>query len=419
MCVVNNRIILYPSNWLYNAGVIGFMKVLSYNKEINNMLNYENSNTVTIDVNVLNEIINRQESPLEEIPFWHYYYVYEGVGSNLEILLKEESKSGKKVFFSLKDKKIVFDCNKVFEYLLDNKLNEHIIKFLYHYRNYCAKLFSKNMIYANFYPPGKISDFNYFINYFKFEKSQNNNSKEKCLFCNSNYFKLEKLDAKLMNLLMPSYTGFPNSFWNNQNDNISKICNLCTFLLIHHHLALTKLSDGSEIFINAPSFQLMYELNKLVKEIFGKGELDVIQKREILAMSIIEYTRRLQTTLGLWNAMNIEIVIKSFENIEFYSLPYKVVNIILDKRVASLLSDIGEFSVLNNVLAENYQGLLDFSGHLIKIAIKHDRNKADNDFINDYLKREYNKKNINLTAQKILKLYATIMDRREKYARTN
>ncbi|RMG08541.1 MAG: hypothetical protein D6735_01620, partial [Acidobacteria bacterium] len=44
--------------------------------------------------------------------------------------------------------------------------------------------------------------------------------------------------------LGPSLNEFPNAFWNLSQS--VRVCHLCSFLVIHHHLALTRLSDGSE-----------------------------------------------------------------------------------------------------------------------------------------------------------------------------
>jgi len=157
----------------------------------------------------------------------------------------------------------------------------------------------------------------------------------------------------------------------------------------------------------------MYELNKIVRELFGKTEAGSSQKREILAMSVIEYARRLQITLGQWNVMNIEIVIKHRDVIDFYALPYETARLLDDRTIAAILSDIGEFSVLNCILDGFYDKLLFFAHDLIRISIK-EKNKADNSLVNEYLKREVNRYNLSLTAQKILRLYANIIDRRKK-----
>ena len=364
----NATITLYPSNWLYNAGVVGFLSCLDTKDYLNNGNNskkYQISSDgkVLIYKNIFSEI-NVNDNYFENGKVINlkgknlYYPNFIDVQGNQKAVFKAFVQA-----FADNQKHSKTDCPLCKDGLLVNDQNMD----------------------NNIDPDQKAKFFN----------------------------KINELNMAHNKLLGPSEK-FPNSYWN-LNAGL-KICHLCTFLLIHHHLALTRLADGSEIFINAPSFKVMYELNTLVKEIFGKGKEGSKQKREILAMSIIEYARRLQTALGLWSAMNIEIVTKQNNIVDFYSLPYNVVNIISDRYIASLLSEIGEFFILSAVLDEKYQELLDFAQKLIKISIKDERNKADNDFIIGHLKQEKNRINLSSTSQKILKLYATIIDRRKLYA---
>lgn len=362
-------ITLYPSNWLYNAGVVGFLNCLdredylnAYNQN-NQKYSIDNDGKVSIKSDVFEKI------KVEE----NYF------------------ESGKVI--NLKGK------NSYYPNFIDVQGNqkhvfEAFVKAFYYSSNIKKYL-------CDFCTEGIGIDIS------KINNNINKDQKERF------FSKISELNMAHNKLLGPSER-FPNSYWNLQSG--FKICHLCTFMLIHHHLALTRLSDGSDIFINAPSFKLMYELNKLVKELFGKNEADQIQKREILAMSIIEYTRRLQTTLGQWNAMNIEIVIKKGDLIDFFSLPYETVNLISDRAIASLLSDLGEFSILNMVLNGSFTELIDLAHNLIKISIKSDINKANQKLIDAYLYRYLNKSNLNLTANRILRLYATIIERRRSYA---
>ena len=425
-------ITIYPSNWLYNAGVVGFLDTILVDDNSS-----DNEIAINSNLKINNDYIKRilsDEKVKFNIPLWHYYYIMKKsylYVNNINITKKKSKKSDsvknkeknkeKKVIYEFNGKTHEIDINKIDNGELSigkNSLNE----FLYIYRKYSTSLFSQKMLYANFYPPSKISDLNYFINYFNehtvFKTKAIKKDTYHCSFCGSYDYELFPLDAKFMNLLMPSESGFPNSFWNCDSEGIDKICSFCKFILIHHHLALTKLSDGSEIFINAPSFKIMYEMNRLVKEIFGKEETQGNQKREILAMSVIEYSRRLNASLGMWNQMNLEIIVKSREGIDTFSLPYQTVNLISDRKIASLLSQIGEFSILNTVLNNEEHKLIDIGHKLIRIGLKsyQEWNKTDKNVLNSFLHRNSNKMNLVNTAQKILELYANIKERRKKYA---
>lgn len=72
----------------------------------------------------------------------------------------------------------------------------------------------------------------------------------------------------------------------------------------------------------------MYELNKLIKEL---SKTDYKSTKELLAMSVIEYSLKINTILGNWLLMNIEIVAIDKNNIEFINIPYNVLRIISNK----------------------------------------------------------------------------------------
>lgn len=215
--------------------------------------------------------------------------------------------------------------------------------------------------------------------------------------------------------LGPSLNEFPNAFWNlNQS---ARVCHLCSFLAIHHHLAFTRLSDGSEIFINAPSFQVMWYLNKFAREVFGSASSEEMRsKRNILAMSVIEYATKIQVTLGVWTGMNIEVVSRRGGEIEFFSLPYEVIQLLSDRRIAGLLSQIGEFQILNQVLDQDFSRLMEMGYRLLRIGLKpyKERAKSENDFVNQTLRLEKNRQDPTRVAEQIFKLCALIEEKRKR-----
>lgn len=231
--------------------------------------------------------------------------------------------------------------------------------------------------------------------------------------------RLTKLQSSHLKNLGPSIGEFPNGFWN-LNESLS-LCFLCSFLLLHHHLAFTKLSDGSEMFINTPSFQITYYLNKFAKQVLGVlSPKEMRDKRDILAVSVIEYATKIKATLGVWAGMNIEIITKYEKQIDFYSLPYDIVQLISDRKIAGLLSQIGEFSVLNHVLNKDFSWLLEVGYRLFRISLKpySALKTTEKNFVNNILKLDHNRKNPARVAEKIFHLYGLIEEkkkRREKY----
>jgi len=348
---MNDKLILYPSNWLYNAGVVGFIStippdsftftsgLIEVNKSVFNDLDIENN---YFDKNKIINLKGKNE----------YYPNYIDTRGNQ-----------KTVFISFIKRFINLDqsgrCNTC--------TNPYYLP-----ESYIEEIKNENEAAEKFFE--KIKDFNIVHN----------------------------------RLLGPSTGEFPNGFWNMKQS--LEICHLCNFILLHHHLALTKMPN-SQIFINAPSFKVMYELNKLVREVYGTDNYEESKsKREILAMSIIEYSRKIATTLGLWTGMNIEIVTRSSKGIDFFSLPYDVVKIISDREVASLLSELGEFKILNNVLDKKYAYLTEIAYLLLRESTK-DYNERNNDLIKSILYRWDNQRNLVDTANKILKLYSLIEEK--------
>ena len=215
--------------------------------------------------------------------------------------------------------------------------------------------------------------------------------------------------------LGPSPGKFPNAFWGLAQS--AQICHFCSFLIIHHHLAFTPLSDGSEIFINAPSFQVMYHLNKFAREVFGAlSSEEARNKRNILAMSVIEYAIKIQVTLGVWTGMNIEVVSRWGSQIEFFSLPYEAIQLLSDRHIAGILSRIGEFAILNRVLDQDFSRLMETGYRLLRIGLKPygERGKSENQFINQTLRLEKNRRDPARVADQIFQLCALIEEKQNR-----
>ena len=354
MSETNNTITLYPTNWLYNAGVIGLLDSF---KQVEN---------ITIE-----NLLKQNGEVIIMLPF----------------------------FYQLKMQERYFSDEKI------------------------SSIVGKNRLYKNFLQATQKITFIEFVK--RLDKIKSNGT---CNICNNSMnlsqddiIEIDQLDpgkAKFtkrivkLNMIQnselgPSDNEFPNSFWNMKSSN--SICHLCNFILIHHHLAFTKLSDYTEIFINAPSFKIMYELNKIVKEAFGSSNNEeASSKREILATSVIEYSRKLQSTIGLWTGMNIEIVTKSKEGVDFFSLPYDTIKIISDRKIASALSDLGEFRILDIVLNRKYSQLTEIAYKLLRETTKTKRN---DELLKGLLYRSNNRYRLTETANKILMLYSLVEEK--------
>jgi CRISPR-associated protein Cst1 len=361
----NDVIVLYPGNWLYNAGVIGFLDSL---KEVEG-ISYE-------------DVANFKDD------------------GSLEIK--------KDIFKNLNVEERYFGARKI------------------------ASIVGNADLYKNYLQEYWKDKFHYFVE--KLSKVEESEEALSCGLCYRKFILLKddikeleniglkkfldgisKFDMRHMSMLGPSQKRFPNSFWNNSQS--FHICPLCSYLIIHHHIALVELSDKykSKIFVNAPSFKVMWHLNRYVKEVYGRKKIEVI--RELLGMSIIELSLKFHIQLGKWTMMNIEVVNQYREGnndkIEFFSLPYETILLLLDRNIASLINDVGEINVLNLVLDGKYREILDFGERVFKVGIKNknDWGKQESDFINKKIKLDKNKNNLVTFSQKLFKLYALIEEK--------
>jgi len=381
-----SEIVLYPSNWLYNAGVIGFLHVLGRGgKKMEDCI--ETHGTVKVDVSdVLSEA--EIEGTEFKIPLLAKSWL-------LESWERLTEKSGKN------------DGDKIKE--VWGKL------FNVHYRGF----FNAN---TKFLFQGSKKSEPLIVQLGKFIQSL---FTKKCSFCCS--FCLRESSFTYKNVFTSEHSkilgasagekGVPNSFWNLNPKQSLQICDFCSFLLLCHHLAMTPLSDGSEIFINAPSFKVMYYLNRFVREAFGiSSSAEARTKREILAMSVIEYATKIQATLGVWTGMNIEIVSRRGDEIEFFSLPYEVIQLLADRRIASVLSQLGEFAVLNLVLGQDFSRLMEVGYRLLRIGVKPygERGESENKFVNANLRLDKNRRNPQQVAEQIFQLCALIEEKRKR-----
>lgn len=414
-----DELILYPGNWLYNASVIGFLNVISWKlgeNVIESWLNEDGS--ISIDKAIFEGV----KVGKEDIPKCLIYYVeYLAKDDNIEEWLKSEDKQGQSKREKLQE---YFDTMGEFGYKLVRAFN---------------RLFMSNMPYQNLVQQGERKEFiNLLLNLFSITENRVVN---RCDFCgleravepdeNSKLEKrLFKFDLMHSSLLGPSAGEFPNSFWNNNAS--LKICPICAYFIIHHHLALTQLGDGSEIFINAPSFQVMWYLNKYVRAIYERVRISEV--RNLLGMSVMEMALKVNIHLGKWTMMNIEVISKlriKHKNkidykLDFYSLPYETISLLSNRKISSLLNEIGETSILNLVLDQNYNKIMEIGERVFKIALqnlseesnKTYKNKSgkEDEFIAHYFQLSKEKIDLIKISQKLFELYLLIMEKTKREA---
>jgi len=404
---MNEKIKLYPSNWLYNAGVIGLLKVLEDNK-VNIETILKDDGTVEIEASLFQSDNNKR------------------IPDILKFLIEEiVPKDDLEEWLNREDEKANITNKEKYKDRVD-KLG--LGEYGYKYIRAHGKLFASNKPFQNLIQQNEWDSFKLIKLLNDIPKLENLDNDIICAICNKNKVVIDnnddfskrfhKLQITHLKDLGASFGKFPNSFWV-FNESLY-ICSLCSYLIIHHIFSILKLSDSSEIFINAPSFKLMYYLNKFASNIFSSNNTKT--KREILAMSLMEYILKFNATLSKWEKMNIEIVIRK-ENpltnqtdFEFFSLPYEIVNLLTDRNIANILAQIGEYSILRKFLDGKFSELLDLGYKLLKISLKSliERSESDRKFVNENLKLNKNRENIKFVSDSIFKLLTLIDEKRRR-----
>lgn len=348
---------LYPSNWLYNAGVIGLLKVLSKVDSDDGSIktSLENDGTVKINTNNL----------IDE----HITKIF---NSWVELSPKTRKE----------DKSLVYGSKTS---LYANQTEKSV-------KQRISKLLQINT------------------------KTVARNSNElSCSFCHekekTNKSNAAFLNQAFSNILLASEKTFPNLYWNNLSNNF--ICSKCEFIIFCHHLSFIKSSYDYEIFINAPSFKVMWYLNKFAEQILSKNKS--YQLREILGISFMEFAQRVAITLGAWSMMSIEMVIKRYDQekkklvIDYYSLPYEISRVLLQKEIASLIKATREPFILEIVLNGNFDYLLTLSHKVLRHSVA-GLNAFDDKYLSRLKNRDtYSLKNLSkILPELFVKINSTI-----------
>ena len=312
---------LYPSNWLYNAGVIGFLKVI---KSLGMEFNFKIDGSVEI-------------------------FFDKKIGAKR---VAEQWYDISKRYINIRKPFDDFD----------------------HFSNECYYVSQsrQNLIDYAQYLTEKIvlnKETKYVVN---------------CFFCNKLVdIKLAKqYTTSFGKILATSMKSFKNSFWNT-NANIY-ICKNCIFIVMSHHLALIKFSEQF-IFINTPNFELTWDLNNLaenlistkksyrLRKIIGSTFVQWALKKRVLLgywtlMNIDIITKRV---FGRGKDRK--------EIIDHYDLPNQVVQLLMDYEIANLLNIINEDKIFNMLLQSNFEKINKGSYYAIKALLKLE-NEEDKNF---------------------------------------
>ncbi len=372
---IEEKIILYPSNWLYNAGVIGFLKVLEFGKKLN-------ENTVFDQ----NTVVLHREWIKESYELLDYYHK-EKLGENFSIWGKNKRYPN-----------YIHTTQKEF-------FKEHFVPALSSANNNSGKCC--NWCEGYFIPKEELERLK--LNWIK-ERKENGKKREKnknIIESFNNFLKQREVFQGIhIKELGAAFTEMPNSFWNLNFS--TPLCHLCSYLIIFHHLAFQKIEKNYQIFINTPHFRLTWDLNKFAEKILAIQKKYEIPK--VLGNSLLQWTIKMKPLLGAWTMMNIEMIIKKRATIDYFDFPFHITKILLDYEIADLINRIREEKIFDLILNGKFSEIEKVNYFVLRtlIRLKNNESISKNDPVTNYLD-EYKNKNQLLNISKLLpELYAKL-----------
>lgn len=346
---MNSKVILYPSNWLYNAGVIGFLKVLKEIKEENeNIYKIEEA----VEINLENLCADKIFEKWDEITY-----------KKLGISYKGKSGGTKNFYYANQTERSI---KKKIEMLLN--------------------------------PSSAVRRINV-----------------PCSFCGN--ISAKSLSNELIqtfgNILLGAQRTFPNIFWMLKSREF--VCPKCAFIILCHHISFLKLDNNVEIFINAPNFRLVWDLNNFFSKVINGSGYRI---EKILGISLFNWAIRRRALLGAWTIMNIEVIIKNWHKeekkwiIDYFDLPYHITKILLDYEITNLINQIGEEKIFDLIINGKFSELEKANYYVLRAILKLKNNEeiSDNDPITKYFTRYHNLSYLQRVAEILPKLYGKILD---------
>jgi CRISPR-associated protein Cst1 len=395
---MEEKIILYPSNWLYNAGVVGLLKILK--EEDLKKVEFDSGNV---------RIPKDWFIPKDEFPIPY-------IGRLLiDKIVSDEDLND---WLPKKDKK----SEKTNEEKYKDFVNKHFSNFHkegYKYVRARGKLFGSNTPFQNLVQPKEWSEFQLF-ELIKDFVEQDNNGQLVCTFCKRKnipfeFLKKEKSLEKRLIIFADPHTDelgasigkFPNSFWNNKSSIF--ICPFCVYLFIHHRLAFIPTSEG-EIFINAPDFKLIWDLNRFAENILTKSKEYEIRK--ILGSSLLQWAIKRRALLGAWTMMNIEVIVKKGDTIDYFDLPQDITKILLDPEIANLIERINEEKIFDLILRGKFSEIEKANYFVLKAILKLKKKEkiSENDPIKKYFTND-NLEYLKKVSEILPELYLKILEK--------
>jgi CRISPR-associated protein Cst1 len=399
---MKDKTTLYPSNWLYNASVIGFLKLL--NKEDFKQVEFSSG-----AIKLPKEWFIANET--YPVPYVGKLLINKLVSQeDLEKWLSQTNNEGK---------------------TNEEKYKEFVEKYFhacpeegYKYVRAYGHLFASKKPFQNLVQLKEWLNFQFFKLVERFVAEEDGDLR--CSFCGRKNIPLDflekakTLERRLIVFANPhaaelgASTGeFPNSFWNNENSIF--ICPFCVYLFIHHRFAFVPTSE-SEVFINAHDFELTWDLNKLVENLLARQRGYGVRK--ILGFTLLEWAIKEKVLLSVWTMMNIEAIVRKEGTIDYFDLQPKTTEILLDHEIAGLIKKIDEEKIFDLILAGNFAELEKANYFALKtickLKLKENEEINENDPITKYFDRYNNLQHLKKASLILPKLFSKILEKNEE-----
>ena len=306
---MSEKITLYPSNWLYNAGVIGFLRILEFGNQ-ENAFTFNDDGSVDISFSVFNNNF--------EIYYFEYvtklYLLQKITFRDIKELFKTEQNLKEKIinikanqniekFFeeinsilSKSELEKVFNQLSIDSKIKDQKLNQiediynSVTKFKGQADYLGAFYFNKDVV-AN--PKGKKLDRPQDFKKKYLEPILNQNQGDSlCVLCGNKYSdnslsELTEGDFSILGISKEKFFNFYNYF-TPQGPSYNKKCAFCQLILLcafagfnYKPYDLKEIDETDYIFVNYPSFEDAFKVNNKLNEEFKNYQYGIFKEESI------------------------------------------------------------------------------------------------------------------------------------------
>jgi CRISPR-associated protein Cst1 len=156
------------------------------------------------------------------------------------------------------------------------------------------------------------------------------------------------------------------------------------------------------------------DLNSFAENILTKSKEYEIRK--ILGSSLLQWAIKRRTLLGAWTMMNIEVIVKKGDIIDYFDLPQDITKILLDYEIANLIERINEEKIFDLILQGKFSEIEKANYLVLRtiLKLKKLKNKeeiSENDPITKYFTNYQNFNYLKKVSEILPELYLKILEK--------